>query len=190
MSGKNPARAKLLRVGEPLEGFRWSSYPQYLKAARERFPWLRVERVFGELGIPKDSPAGRRRFAEIMEGRREKENDTTDWKAVRRGWCLGDKEFKAELLEQMHGGWKDHYGEELGESEEAHAERLLQGELRRRRWKEGELPRRRKGDPAKLTIAWRLRQETTMTLKWIAERLHMGRWTYLSNCLLEKRKQQ
>ena len=62
--------------------------------------------------------------------------------------------------------------------------------LRPRRWKDGELSRRRKGDPAKLTIAWRLRQETTMTLKWIAERLHMGRWTYLSNCLLEKRKQK
>src|SRR6266481_1300127 len=36
----------------------------------------------------------------------------------------------------------------------------------------------------KLEITWRLRQETTMTLKWIAERLHAGRWTSLSNALI------
>jgi hypothetical protein len=81
-------------------------------------------------------------------------------------------------------------GEVFLASEEAHAERLLQAELRRRGWKEGELSRRGKGDHAKLTIAWRLRQETTMTLKWIAQRLHMWQWTYLSNCLLEKRKKK
>ena len=32
-------------------------------------------------------------------------------------------------------------------------------------------------------LARRLRQETTMSLKWIAERLHMGSWTYVSNLL-------
>ena len=61
------------------------------------------------------------------------------------------------------------------ESEEAHAERLLQGELRRRKWSEEELSQRRKGDRAKLKIAWHLRQKTTMTLKWIAQRLQAGR---------------
>jgi len=32
-------------------------------------------------------------------------------------------------------------------------------------------------------IARRLRQETTMTLAWIARRLHMGVWTHVSNLL-------
>jgi len=27
-----------------------------------------------------------------------------------------------------------------------------------------------------------------MTLKWIAQRLQAGRWTYLSNCLIKMRK--
>src|SRR5205814_1518462 len=135
-----------------------------------------------QLHIPADSPAGRRRFAQILEERRRNEAHATEWKAVLRGWCVGDKTFKAELLAQMHGGWQDHYGQELRESDEAHAERLVQGELRRRKWRDEDLARRRKGDPAKLQIAWRLRQETTMTLKWIAQRLQMGRWTYLSNC--------
>ena len=35
------------------------------------------------------------------------------------------------------------------------------------------------------TAARRLRQETTMSLKWIALRLHMGSWTYVSNLLNE-----
>jgi hypothetical protein len=30
----------------------------------------------------------------------------------------------------------------------------------------------------KIALAKRLRQDTTMTLKWIAARLQMGRWTY------------
>jgi hypothetical protein len=37
--------------------------------------------------------------------------------------------------------------------------------------------------PQKVRIAARLRKETTVTLKWIAQRLHMGTWTHVSNRL-------
>ena len=40
-----------------------------------------------------------------------------------------------------------------------------------------------KGDKRKIRIAKRLREETTMTLKWIAEQLHMGTWTHVANRL-------
>ena len=30
---------------------------------------------------------------------------------------------------------------------------------------------------------------TAMTLKWIANRLKMGAWTHVSNCLVQKRRQ-
>jgi hypothetical protein len=46
---------------------------------------------------------------------------------------------------------------------------------------EAELERHRKGDWRKVKIARRLRQETTMTLKWIADRLKMGTWTHVAN---------
>jgi len=59
---------------------------------------MRVDRLLGEWGIPKDSPTGRRRFGQVMEHRREQETSKKDWKAIERGWCLGDDEFKAELL--------------------------------------------------------------------------------------------
>jgi hypothetical protein len=52
-------------------------------------------------------------------------------------------------------------------------------------WAEDALLARRKGHGAKVRLARRLRQETTMSLKWIAQRLHRGSWTYVSNLLNE-----
>jgi REP element-mobilizing transposase RayT len=158
----NPVRAKLLETGQTLEAYAWSSYGQYLKAPAQRARWLRVDRLLGEWGIPKDSPAGRRRFGQVMEHRRSQETARTDWKDIERGWCLGDEEFRTELLAQVREQRGDHYGEELRQADEAHAQGLVREELRQRGWTEQDLAERRKGDSEKLKIAWRLRQETTM----------------------------
>jgi hypothetical protein len=40
----NLVRARLLRGAQPLEDFRWSSYGNYLRPARQRPVWLRVDR--------------------------------------------------------------------------------------------------------------------------------------------------
>ena len=97
----NPIRAGLLQRNQRLEDYLWSSYGQYLKARGQHWKWLRVDRLQGEWGIPKDSPAGRRRFGEVMEQRRRQESPEAEWKAIERGWCLGDEEFRAELLAQV-----------------------------------------------------------------------------------------
>ena len=47
----NPVRAKLIVEEEKLETYSWSSYPDYLKAPRERPEWLRTDRLLGEHGI-------------------------------------------------------------------------------------------------------------------------------------------
>ncbi len=44
-----------------------------------------------------------------------------------------------------------------------------------------------RGDPHKLRIAQRLRQETTMSLAWIAQNLFMGAAGHLS-CLLYRKR--
>jgi REP element-mobilizing transposase RayT len=185
----NPVRAALVRSSQPLESYRWSSYGEYLRPPSRRPKWLRVDRLLGEWGIPKDSVAGRRQFRRFLEQRRTAERSATDWKAVERGWCLGDPQFKEELLAQMHERHKDHYGPELREADALHAEGLVARELRRLGWREADLAQRRKGDPDKVRMAWRLRQESTMTLKWIAQRLQMGAWTSVSNRLVQMRKQ-
>ena len=96
----NPARAKVLKPGQPLSAFAWGSYAQYLAAPGRRPKWLRVDRLLGEWGIPKDSPAGRRVFEERMEWRRG-EDMRGEFKRVEQGWCLGGEEFRRELLEQV-----------------------------------------------------------------------------------------
>ena len=74
------------------------------------------------------------------------------------------------------------------ESEEAKAEDLLAAELKRRGWTRRDLQTRRKGDKEKVAMAGRLRRESTMTLKWLAERLAMGSWTNVSNLLAARRR--
>jgi putative transposase len=95
----NPVRAKLLRPEQKLRDFAWSSWPDYLKPPEQRPRWLRVDRLLGELRIPKDSVAGRVELENHLEGRRASEDDG-ELKNIRRGWCLGGETFRQELLEQ------------------------------------------------------------------------------------------
>jgi len=55
--------------------------------------------------------------------------------------------------------------------------------LARLNWTQKDLRTTLKGDKRKVRMAKRLRAETTMTLKWIAERLNMGVWTHVANRL-------
>jgi REP element-mobilizing transposase RayT len=184
----NPARAKLLRPEQPLRAYRWSSWPEYLKRPGKRWPWLRVDRLLGENRIPLDSTAGRRQLEGALEGRRAEETGA-DYKRVRRGWCLGDESFRKELLGQMKERLgAEHYGEERQETAEAQAEGIVAEELKRRRWREEDLGRRAKGDAVKVALAARLRAETVMTVKWIAERLQMGSPGYANLLLYRRRK--
>jgi hypothetical protein len=75
----------------------------------------------------------------------------------------------------------NHYGADRQETGEQKAKRIVREDLKRLGWEKGDLPPRRKGDEGKVAVARRLRQETTMTLRWIAQRLQMGSWTYVSN---------
>jgi putative transposase len=188
----NPARAKLLlRPEQKLSSFPWSSLRFYLQPPRKRPVWLRVGRLLGEHGIPRDSKEGRREFGRRMELRRQAEDVPGQFKAVRRGWCLGDKAFRKELLAQMKEQMGEHhYGEERTETELEQAEGMVRERLKQLGWKEADLEIRRKGDREKLKLALRLREETTVTVKWIAERLRMGTWTHVNHLLYWHRREK
>ncbi len=68
----------------------------------------------------------------------------------------------------------EHYGNARQESQAQKAERVMGQELRRRRWTEAMLGERNEGELEKLKIAERLRNETLVTVAWIAQRLQMG----------------
>ena len=177
----NPVRARLLKPEQRLLEYPWSSFDGYLAAEAHRPEWLRVDRLLGEHGIHEDTAAGRRQFERRMEARRTEDAEGAEERLIRRGWCLGPPDFKARLLEQMEGRLGEyHSGELRRESAEAKAERIIREDLTRLRWTEADLTQRAKNDPAKLAMAARVRQETTLTIRWIAGRLHLGSWKSLN----------
>jgi putative transposase len=179
----NPVRAKLLRSEQKLTDFAWSSWPEYLKAPEYRPRWLRVDRLLGELGIPKDSAAGREQLEQYLETRRAQEADM-DYKPIRRDWCLGGETFRKELLASVHTrATESHHAATRRETTTEKAQRLLHEELDKLGWPESELAQRPKGDARKIRIAQRLRTEMAITMKWIAQALHMGTWTHVANRL-------
>ena len=77
--GKQDREMFLSALVEACEKTGRNSYGQYLKEPKQRPPWLRVDRVLGEAGIPSDTEAGRKEYAQRMELRRaEKEPEDYD----------------------------------------------------------------------------------------------------------------
>jgi REP element-mobilizing transposase RayT len=184
----NPARAKLVKEPQSLKSFAWSSWPAYLLAPSKRPTWLRVDRLLGEYGIHKDSPASRQRLERELEKRRGV-GDGQEFRPIRCDWCLGEESFRQELLARMGERiGKEHYGEERAETELVKAERIIAEELKQRSWRAVDLQAKPKGDAKKVALAARLRTETTMTVGWIAERLRMGTRGYLNYLLYRRRK--
>jgi hypothetical protein len=118
-----------------------------------------------------------------MEIRRAQET-AADYEQLRRDWILGSEQFRQELLAAASERvGPSHYGAQRQETAEQKAERILARELARLQWDEAALRMTHKAHQTKIALARLLREETTLTLKWIATRLHMGSWTYLSNLL-------
>jgi hypothetical protein len=144
----------------------------YLGAPEHRPGWLLVDRWLGEHGIEEDSAVGRPEFERHRQARRLEEADEEELKPLRRGWCLGSEQFRREMLERMDGRLgENHSGELHRQTAEQKANRILSEELSRRGWTESDLADRRRSDPNKLAIAVRLRNETTLPVKWIEARV-------------------
>lgn len=184
----NAARANLIAPDQPLRSFRWSSWPDYLKTPSQRPDWLRVDRLLGEWRIPRDSTAGRRNLERQLENRRTQDVEGS-YRSIRRGWCFGSDAFRRELLAQVKSKiGPEHGGKERKESQLETAERLIREELKKRKLRESDLAAMRKGDIRKVEIAARLREQTVMTVKWIADRLKMGSTAYVHNRLYLRRQ--
>ena len=94
--------------------------------------------------------------------------------------------FLESLGEACTSLWPGTGAERGGESRAHRARGVGQGPLGSKG-----LRQRAKGDPIKVVaIALRLRQETTMRLKWISQRLGMGAWTHLNKRLYQERQRK
>ena len=173
----NPVRAKLLAAEDRLLGYPWSSFTWYLAAPAHRPAWMRVDRLLGTHGLAGDTAEARQEFERRMETRRAQESDGVEWEPLRRGWCLGGPGFRQELLDRIAGQLGEHHAGELRrESAQAKADRIIDEALQLQGWARADLEQRNRSAPEKLELAARLRRETTLTIKEIAQRLHLGSW--------------
>jgi putative transposase len=170
----NPVRAALLAPDEPLIAYPWSSLHWYAAGPAHRPSWIRTDRLLSEHGLRADTPATRAEFLRRMEDRRKEENDEQSLQTIRRGWCHGSAEFKQQILDRVEAQSSGPAWPLQHETSTLRAERILAEELARLGCSHTDLIHRRKNDPAKLAIAARLRKETTLTLKDIAQRLNLG----------------
>jgi putative transposase len=145
----------------------------------------------------RDDASGRRSYEAFIEGRalecgskRTREPLEQAWRKIRRGWYLGEFSFKDRLLDVL-GQTKTRpktssVGGGAVESErEAAVEAWIVDDLKALKLSEEDLSRLAKGADTKLALAWRLRRETTLSREWIAQRLHMGHVTRVTQAWRE-----
>ena len=186
----NPVRAGLVKAGrQKLKDYRWSSYPWYVSRGGGGPAWLERERVMGALRL---EPEDRRGYEACLEGRAlelglkaGRMELEEQWKALRRGWYVGGEGFGSRLRGQMErllrgcrreshsGGAKVEHGEQA-------AGRLLGQGLAWLGMAEEDLARPPKVSPEKAALARWLRERTTVSLRWLGERLRMGHYTNAS----------
>jgi REP element-mobilizing transposase RayT len=189
----NPARAKLIRIGEQkLWEYPWSSYPAYVRQGPPE--WLVTERVLGSLNL---GPEDRRGYEAYLESRvlelgiqaRRKELEA-GWRSLRRGWYAGGEAFRDKLLARAKAALagrrrESHAGLEQKAHDQSHAERMLGAGLRLLKLAGRELSALPKGQREKQVLAWWLYGRTTVKRRWLAERLAMGYETRISQAVAE-----
>jgi len=187
----NPARAKLIRIGkERLKAYLWSSYPLYL---REQVPtWLERQRVMGSLGLKGTDGRG---YEAYMEGRvlelgskAGREELDEEWRSLRRGWYVGDRELGVELAGKLAKALKGRRREShRGAAKAAHGEAAAERRLKRGLTCLGltfqELKDLPKAAPEKVALASWVREGTTVSLRWVSERLGMGHYTRVTQAI-------
>ncbi len=180
----NPARVRIVGRTQTLRDYPWSSLPAYLSLPRARPDWLEVEDVLGELGL-QDKACDRRAYGKRLEERAREGMEPGELRRLRRGWVFGGETFRDRVLDWMEMkrlGAKRKVRREQTDADHGrrHAERLIKEMTESLGVREAELLAGRKGDWRKRAIAHRVRQETSVSLGWLGQRLQMGSEGYVS----------
>lgn len=187
----NPVRARMCKMSDGVESYKWSSLPDYMKPPSQRRQWLAVTRGLEHMGYA-DKAAGRRAFLKYTEGLVGRsplkrvgvvEMDGADLNTtLRRGWCFGSAEFKEKVGDMLGAKLKSAtYRVEngySGEPQQSHGEmagrELIEKGLEVLGIAHEDLKEMRKMDVQKAMVARLVRRHTHMGLEWISRELHMG----------------
>jgi hypothetical protein len=198
----NPCRAGLIDYakGKSLLDYPWSSLAGgFALPPGKRPAWLASAEVFGMLGIP-DTAAGRREMVEHLDQRGRTEGKRSGIPAkvegldgrvsdLKRGWYWGRQEFAEKMLKMTDALGKTRRSRaykrtaEVLEHGEMRALEILSAGLKREGLRPAELPDLRASDPRKVRIAQEIWKETTVSQRWIAEKLEMRNAANVSQSL-------
>ena len=194
----NPARAGLAGGDrERLVAYPWSSLPAYKNGKGPK--WLVMDRVLEAFALAKEG-RGRRAYVEYLERRASEDGGNLSeaaMSALRRGWYLGDGNFRDRLLSLVEKGSKalrksgSHQGAATREHGEAEAQRLIQLSLEHFGLLEpsdGKLVQTRKGDLRKVVIATHVKARTSVSNEWLTQRLEMGHSRAMSRLIRQGRE--
>ena len=191
----NPVRAGLVKGEEgippDLLSYRWTSLGDYAGKPGTRPKFLSTGRGFIVCDL-KDGPRGRREFVSRLAERVALDEAETCGLAqidgqglqstLRRGWCYGGATFKERLLEYADAlirrrgdsGSGGYCGDDVRDHGEHRARAVVVAGLAELGLEPRELSDMAKGAEEKSLIAWKIRQETSVPLAWIAAELSMG----------------
>ncbi|WFB37179.1 transposase [Kiritimatiellota bacterium B12222] len=196
----NPFRAKICGEGfsTPLESYRWSSYPAYCGLNRKRPTWLQRKKVLHCWDLVEGKPGALKGYREKMERYMKFEEDPVagmcgDFeKQIKRGWAIGSEEFKEKIDALLSGKTEnDNFrGDQRKEHGQREAEHLLTLALKEVEWDEEAFLDAPSAMLEKQAVAWLLKTKTTVTGKWIAERLCMGHRVNASRAISRFRSEE
>lgn len=176
----NPVRAGAVPV-ERLPEYRWSSLTLF--PGRNRPRWLEPSTVLSESGGLRDTPGGWSSYRDYLGVVHE--NDprfrTEKFAALTRTWAIGSAAFRAEIRTKLQEARRT-----VGRFRLAGADRELLRQARVEAWEHqlrqiadgfqfdlAELPRM-KSAVEKLTLAAAMKQMSSASNGWLAQRLQMG----------------
>jgi putative transposase len=175
----NPARAKMIGRGkkwELLKDYPWSSLPVYCQWKMKRPRWLEVSKLLETYSF-KDNNLGRQSYLKYIEAKGAEKGES--YKELQRGWCLGDGDFKQKMLDKVEvilskNKRESNSGSIQRDHSEGEACRMMFEALKRFGMNSDSLPKMSKSAEEKRAIAALLSSKTLASTEWIAEQLHMG----------------
>jgi putative transposase len=189
----NPIRAGIVGDLNGLISYQWSSLPAYLSPTQNQPIWLVTSRIFRDLGWKEvDQPAQKAYYDRIATLVRQLDSQESaallheQWRDIRRGWFLGDKHLKKQLIMNNATPTIEYdldHGSVRKEKGKIDADNLIQLCLMLLDLDSDELPRLKKTDYRKQLIAWVVRKYTCASNAWLSKKLHMGHPVNVSNAV-------
>ncbi len=171
----NPVRAGIVTAAQ-LRDYRWSSL-WYLFHKRKRPGFMSLFSCLYYAGRLADKPIGRKKYLsylDCMAGPNDKQTEAK-FKQLCRGWALGTKSFKTDLLEKEQVQWVECVGRETEEARHLYWERLLNKLLAHHGKDYNNIQMDKKSAHWKVMIAHYMKRNTLVSNTWLASHLNMGR---------------